>query len=164
MGVGLRVDNITTEVGTSDFFHAFFSTVSFHLERDGWGSRFPELFNELYQGDLPPEHCEKVLADLETIRSELSSLEPGQVVWDIDDPEARPPWGDNISDEITSLSNYFVTSGGRDLLEVLIECLEYQKSQGVSMTIAQTPPRGIDHGRGATIEFGVKAEKKGSQK
>ncbi len=164
MGVGLRVGNITTEVGTSDFLHAFFSTVSFHLERDGWGSRFPELFNELYQGDLPLKHCDKVLTDLETIRSELASLDPGKVVWDIDNAELRPPWGDNISDEITSLANYFVTSGGRDLFEVLIECLEYQKSQGVNMTIAQTPPRRIDQGTGATFELLVKANDKSSRK
>lgn len=164
MGVGLRVDNITTEVGTSDFFHAFFSTVSFHLEPDGWGSRFPELLNELYQGDLPLEHCEKVLTDLETVRSELASLNPGKVVWDIENPESRPPWGDNISDEITSLAIYFVTSGGRDLFEVLFECLEYQKSRRVNMTITQTPPRRIDHGKGVTFEFCVKADKESGQK
>ncbi|MDX1527868.1 MAG: immunity 70 family protein [Gammaproteobacteria bacterium] len=163
MGVGLRVGNITTEVGTGDFLHAFFSTVSFHLERDGWGSRFPELFNELYQGDLPPEHCDKVLADLETIKSELASLEPGQVVWDIDNLEAQPPWGDHISEEITSLANYFVTSGGRDLFEVLIECLEYQVSQSVNMTIAQTPPRRIDQHKGATFELSVKGKDTGKE-
>jgi hypothetical protein len=45
------------------------------------------------------------------------------VVWDIDNPEARPPWGDDISSDITDLSNYFVTSDGRDLFEVLDEAM-----------------------------------------
>ncbi|MDR4281828.1 hypothetical protein FO523_22550, partial [Bacillus subtilis KCTC 1028 = ATCC 6051a] len=36
----------------------------------------------------------------------------------------RPPWGDNISDEITDLSNYFVTSDGEDFINLLKNALE----------------------------------------
>lgn len=37
-----------------------------------------------------------------------------KVIWDIDDMTKMPPWGKNISKDITDLSNYFVTSDGKD--------------------------------------------------
>jgi 2,3-bisphosphoglycerate-dependent phosphoglycerate mutase len=45
------------------------------------------------------------------------------VVWDFEQRNVRPPWGDNISPTITSLADYFVTSDGRDLLAVIEEAL-----------------------------------------
>lgn len=46
MAVCIKVGSIIDEIGTSDFFHAFFSTVSYNLE-EAWGSRFPVLFKHL---------------------------------------------------------------------------------------------------------------------
>jgi len=40
----------------------------------------------------------------------------------------RPPLGNDISAEITDLSNYFVTSAGRDLIGLVAECLEELQS------------------------------------
>lgn len=40
------------------------------------------------------------------------------MIWDIEDLSKQPPWGDKISDRITSLANYFVTSDGRDFIDV----------------------------------------------
>ena len=40
-------------------------------------------------------------------------------MWDFENRKARPPWGDGISPHIVSLGNYFVTSDGKDLFEVL---------------------------------------------
>jgi 2,3-bisphosphoglycerate-dependent phosphoglycerate mutase len=137
MTVGFRVGGIIDEVGTSDFLHAFFSTISFHLEPEGWGTRYPELMNELYQGKLEQEAAEKVLKDVATIREQLKEFPPSDVVWDMERPDATPPWGDDISTDITDLSRYFVTSTGRDIFEVLIECLEALKSEGGCMTVDQ---------------------------
>jgi hypothetical protein len=41
MTVGLQIHGITTEIGTGSFFHAFFSTISHHLEPKGWGTVYP---------------------------------------------------------------------------------------------------------------------------
>jgi hypothetical protein len=46
------------------------------------------------------------------------------VVWDIEDRSRRPPWGDDIAPEITSLADYFVTNDGKDLFEVLFAALD----------------------------------------
>ena len=41
-----------------------------------------------------------------------------------------PPWESNISADITDLSNYFVTSTGRDLISSLKEILEELRDRG----------------------------------
>lgn len=130
MTVGLKLGSITDEIGGQDFFHAFFSTISHRLEKDGWGSRFPCLLNKLYQGKLEKVDAKKALEELDVITSELSKLSPDKVVWDIENLDATPPWGSNISGDITDLSNYFVTSTGRDLIGVLKECLAEQLDRG----------------------------------
>ena len=66
MAVGVKVGSITDEIGTDDFFHAFFSTVSGSLEVR-WGERFPAL-KQLYDGSLPPDQASAALAELAEIR------------------------------------------------------------------------------------------------
>ena len=137
MAVGFKVGNIVDEIGTHDFLHAFFSTISHHLEPKGWGTEYPELMKELYQGQLDCGHAERALRDVREIREKLKSFPPSAVVWDNENPSVRPPWGDNISSDITDLSNYFVTSTGRDMFDVTVECLDALAREGGSMAIVQ---------------------------
>jgi len=124
MSVGIQVGNRHREIGAGSFLHCFFSTVSSVLEPRGWGSRFPALMNRLYQGELPVGEIRNARSELETIRRELAAHPPSAVVWDIEDRSRRPPWGDDIAPEITSLADYFVTSAGQDLFEVLFAALD----------------------------------------
>ncbi len=117
--VGLRLGNLYWEIGSPDFFHAFFSTISYHLEPDGFGAQFPTLMGHLYAGELGPELGTDAKDELVAARRGLMNLRPDQVIWDIEDLTAKPPWGSNISPDITNLSEYFVTSDGRDVFEVL---------------------------------------------
>ena len=55
MAVGFTVGFYYYSIGSADFLHSFFSTVAVNLEGGKWGSRFPVLMNELYQGKLPVE-------------------------------------------------------------------------------------------------------------
>ncbi len=137
MSVGFKVGSIIDEIGSPSFMHAFFSTISYHLEPKGWGTRFPELMDELYQGSLDASKAKKATADVISIRKELKSFKPSQVIWDIENLSAKPPWGDKISTDITDLSNYFVTSTGKDLFEVLLECLAALIVEGGEMTVEQ---------------------------
>ena len=43
----------------------------------------------------------------------------------MNDKSKLPPWKDHISDQITSLANYFVTADGKDLFDELISLLQY---------------------------------------
>lgn len=122
-------------IGTADFLHAFFSTVCERLENGKWGSRFPHLMNELYQGVLPVKHLAAGTEELSQIKQELAQFAPDQVIWDIDDRSLTPPWGDNISDDITDLSNYFVTSEGEDFLSVFAAALDKAQQRNASLKI-----------------------------
>lgn len=125
MAVELRAGSVVWPIGTSDFLHAFFSTIAVRLEPEGWGSRFPAVMKTLYAGEIGGEDAARAVAELEQIRSELRRFPPSEVVWDSQDLSKRPPWGDEIADTITDLGNYFVTEDGRDLFDVLEEAVGY---------------------------------------
>lgn len=72
---------------------------------------------------------------IEEICSLLQLISPEKVVWDIEDLSKQPPWGANISEEITDLSNYFVTSSGEDLIILLKHALDKSKELKVSLKI-----------------------------
>lgn len=124
MGVSLRVGPIAYPIGAGAFLGAFFDTVTGRLEDGVRGRRFPRL-SDLYQhGELEIAHLDGATGELSVIREQLSLLPPSAVIWDLDDPAAAPPWGDDIAPRITDLSNYFVTSDGRQLLDVIQAALD----------------------------------------
>lgn len=129
MAVGFRIDFLWYQVGHGDFLHSFFSTVCYHLEEGRWGAKYPYLMNKLYQGSLAWEDVRFAREELTCIRNGLSKLAPSEVVWDMDDLTKRPPWGDNISNDITDLSNYFVTSDGRDLIAVIFKVFDEAEAE-----------------------------------
>lgn len=123
MAVGFKVKYYWCQIGNGEFLHAFFSTICFRLENKQWGSKYPYLMNELYQGELKRNHIENAVKELKRVKKELRKFRPSEVVWDIDDLKAKPPWGDNISTEIKNLSEYFVTSEGEDLIDMMEKAL-----------------------------------------
>jgi hypothetical protein len=135
MAVGLRVGQITDELGSADFVHAFFSTISGNCE-EAWGAKYPFLMNHLYLGHLKAQDAGKALAELRDARTILARLPVAKLIWDIEDASAAPPWGDNIAADITALGNYFVTSVGRDMFAVFEEALQEAIDTGEDASIA----------------------------
>lgn len=124
MAAGLLVDCFFYELGHSDFVHSFFSTISYHLEKQGWGSKYPLIMNDLYKEKLNWKDVEKTKDNLIEIKQALSKYPPDWIIWDIDDLSKTPPWGDKISSEVTNLANYFATPNGKTFFEVLNIALE----------------------------------------
>ena len=91
--------------------------------------------NELYQGTLDKDNVETAIVELKKIQLELQAFSPDKVVWDIDDLSKQPPWGKNISNDITNLSNYFVTSDGEDFITIFFNALEKAKKMQIDLTI-----------------------------
>jgi hypothetical protein len=135
MAVSLRVGTNEWPVGTGDFLFAFFSTVAARLEPEGWGTRFPAVMCELYGGRVEGGAAARAWGELERIRGELAAFAPDEVVWDAEDRSRRPPWGEDIAPEITSLADYFVTDDGRDLLGVLDEAVGYAVRSGLPLIV-----------------------------
>lgn len=121
--VGFTVSFNYYQIGSADFLHSFFSTVAYHLENKKWGSRYPFIMNRLYQGELSAEEISSAINELEEIQKRLCRFSPDKVIWDFDDLSIQPPWGANISNDITDLSNYFVTSDGEDFITVFQHAL-----------------------------------------
>lgn len=120
MAVGLMVGNRFYTIGTGDFFNSFFSTIYINLEKSNWGTKYPITMNYLYRGELPYDLVKDGRLELENIRQELQYFPPSKVVWNFENLDENPPWGNDISPHIANLSNYFVTSEGDDLFEVMI--------------------------------------------
>jgi len=85
---------------------------------------------KLYQGELPHVDAAGALKELQQARAELSRLPVRRLVGNIEDRSKRPPWGDDIASTITDLSNYFVTSTGRDVFATVQEILEVAVTEG----------------------------------
>ena len=111
MAVGFKVDIFFYETGHPDFYIAF-STMSYHTESEGWGTKYPLLMKNLYFDKLRWEDTEEALQNVEEIRKILSELPPAEVIWDIEHMEKQPPWGNKIPNKITSLANYHATPTG----------------------------------------------------
>ncbi len=124
MSVGLSVKYYWYQVGTSDFLYSFFSTVAYNLENQKWGSRFPYIMNEFYEGYIKKNHIKFALSELDTITKELRRFSCDKIIWSFEDLSLSPPWGNRISSDITDLSNYFVTSEGEDFLTILKHAFE----------------------------------------
>ncbi len=121
MSLSLWTGEKRFEVGSPSFLKSFFSTVFVRLEGENWGSRYPIVMNELYSGRLSHPQAGAAESELGAIREGLASFAPKDVVWDFENRVAKPPWGDAINPEIRSLADYFVTSDGKDLIDVLRE-------------------------------------------
>ena len=123
MSLGVNVGELTWRVGSPDLLHAFFSTISVRLEPLGWGSRFPALMNELYDGELEPGRVETALSELLLARRELSLLPADRLVWDADAPDVPSPRGSAVADGAPDASKCFFTDEGKDLFDVLLAAL-----------------------------------------
>ena len=110
MAVGFKVKYYWFQVGNGDFLHSFFSTICLRLENGEWGSKYPRIMKSLYQGILRHEDLNDAINELAEIKEGLEKLSPKEVVWDIEDLELTPPWGTDISSEITNLSNYAINN------------------------------------------------------
>lgn len=135
MAVGFKVKYYWFQIGSGDFLHSFFSTICLRLENGEWGSKYPTLMKTLYQGTLKHEFINDAINELVEIKKGLEKLPPQEVVWDIENLELMPPWGNDISSEITNLSNYFVTSEGENLITILSNALSKAKNLNEDISI-----------------------------
>lgn len=135
MSVSIYVGHIGYPIGAPSFLNAFFSTVALRLEDGHWGSRFPRLMHDLYAGHLVGVSATDARSELSAIRRLLRERPVSEIVWDAEDPSAQPPWGDNVSDDITNLAEYFVTTEGLPLLDVLDDALAHAERSRLDVRV-----------------------------
>ena len=136
--IGLSVKFLFFSIGDGDFFNSFFYSIHHHLERDSWGDTYPCVFGEFYLGHVAYDRLPILDKELKEIQERLKLFSPSQVVWDIEDSNKNPPWGNELSESITDLSNYYVTSSGKDLFEVLFNAIEEAKKLRSDIKVRST--------------------------
>ena len=135
MGVGFVIGDNAWEIGSSDFLKGFFSTISYYLEAEGWGTQYPELMQQLYRGGLDASDAKQALIHVIGIRDKLKGIQPVRIIWDIDNPNSAAPWANSAIPSGADLPACFITSNGRRLFDVLIECLKLLETKGGKLTI-----------------------------
>lgn len=108
LGPGLEFE--LADVSTLD---AFFATVSYRLEPDGWGTRFPLTLDHLNAGRLGPGSAPAAVTELETIGRELRELPARKAVWDFQDTRPRDDAALPVNRAAANLHDYFVAADGR---------------------------------------------------
>jgi hypothetical protein len=129
----LYVGNTMWRVGQDDFLHSFFSTVAYQVEREGWGSRFQVLMNELYMGRLPKEHVPQAREELQEVRARLSELQPADRVYSYDEPNKPTPW--DVPPGAATLADCFLSSSGTNLLDLLARALDVSQEADADVEI-----------------------------
>jgi 2,3-bisphosphoglycerate-dependent phosphoglycerate mutase len=136
MAIQLRTADSSFEIGSSDLLRSFFDSIDVHLTKGIFGRKYPVVLGRFQEGNLAYEELDKAKEELEHIQKRLHKIPPGKVIWDKYDRSSKPPWGDDISPEITSLANYFVTSDGDDLFEIIHQAIATARQERSGITIA----------------------------
>ncbi|MBV9657922.1 MAG: hypothetical protein JO295_07410 [Verrucomicrobia bacterium] len=138
---------------------AFFATVSYRLEPDGWGTRFPITLDYLHAGRLGPAEAAAAQAELETIARELRALPARKAVWDYQDtrPRAVPPGFPGVNPAAENLDAYFVAAddGRTPLVERLRELAVACRERGQTLRLATSEGRKQLKGALFVLGFGL---------
>ena len=135
MAIGIHSKTKAFDIGSGAFLGSFFDTIEIRLTQGALGNKFPTILGELYRGSMAFSQLDMAREELMQIQLLLKQFKPSEIIWDKYDRSKRPPWGDNISPAITDLSNYFVTSEGKDLFAVLFEAIAYAQNEQSGLTI-----------------------------
>ena len=90
MSLAARVGDKRFEIGDAAFLKAWFSTIVNRLESEDWGNFYPVIMRDLYSGSLSHSRAADALKELAAIRAHFAQLPPDRVVWDFENPDARP--------------------------------------------------------------------------
>lgn len=74
--VTFRVGYMMYEIGAASFLHSFFSTVAYRLEKGKWGSKYPVIMDELYQGRLSCDNVPAAKKEIEKIKKNSQNIRP----------------------------------------------------------------------------------------
>jgi len=111
------------DIGTSDLWFCFYSTVAIRLSNIK--SRIPDALEFMKNQKCVYSKCLETARQFNLIRDELSCHPVSDIVYNMNDPNQKAPWEGRISNVITSCGNFFTTADGKDLIFELTALLCY---------------------------------------
>ena len=109
-----------TELAAPDIAQALFATITYRLEPQGRGSRFPVVILGLYGGRLLPHEMRAALAEMDVIANELQGMPPDRAIRSLKD--LTPFRAGNGA--APSLFEYFLALDGKPLVASLRTAVE----------------------------------------
>ncbi len=139
----LRVGRETFDLGPAIIFDGLFSTITYRLEPNGRGSRFPKVMNRLYGGRLDPSEVQDAARELEEIEAGLAQLHSDHTVWSLSDLRRREDSGLPVNHSAANVRDYFVATDGRRLVDALrdVVLLGRARNKPVELASAKTLQR-----------------------
>jgi 2,3-bisphosphoglycerate-dependent phosphoglycerate mutase len=119
----LRVGDQSYGSACGPVVQGLFATITYRLEPNGRGSRFPLIMNRLYGGRLDPRDVPAALRELDEIEAGLNRLAPERVVWSFTDLRRLDDRGFPVNRGASNVSDYFVSTDGRPLLTSVREAV-----------------------------------------
>lgn len=135
MNVGFRYSSIWNEFGDSDLLHSFFSSICYHLESCNWGSKYEYMLKKFYYEKLNAEEIEYALKELINIRLKFKELRPQDIIWDIEDTSKKTPDNYLLKSKALDLSECFISKGGKNIFDILLETFEFCNRKKFSIKI-----------------------------
>ncbi len=133
-----RCGGWSVAVGDRRLLDSLVASLSYRLEPEGFGSRFPVLLGEALAGRLEPSRAGEALRELEIASHELRELPPSKAIDTLD--ERKPldlsalPFG-----AASSLYDLYRTPEGRPMLEVIAEALQVCQQRNTVLTLRAGP-------------------------
>ncbi|SHK18951.1 Immunity protein 70 [Clostridium cavendishii DSM 21758] len=135
MNVGLFYSEIWWEIGSPDLLHSLFSTISYNLEQNGWGSKYPYLLKKLYNSKIERGETEMALNEIMDIKEKFLSLSAQNMIWDIEETTKKVPLNYNYHLKAQNLAECFISVGEKNIIEKLIETLEWCTKKNFTLEI-----------------------------
>ena len=98
---------------------ALFATISYRLEPQGRGTRFPIVMNRLYAGGLKPPEMLAAAAELDVIARELQTVAVDRAIASLDTLRPFRAGAPHVDERAADLFHYFLARDGRPLVTAL---------------------------------------------
>jgi len=151
----LRVGSQTYDLGPPAIIDGLFATISYRLEPDGRGSRFPTLMRLVFAGRMSPADAPAASRELEEVEGGLAALPPDRAVWSLSDLRRRDDSRLPVNRAAHSVRDYFVAGDGRPLLAALQEAIHFSRVRNEPVLLASSEARKRSVGAMTAIAIGL---------
>lgn len=138
----LRVGTETFDLGPPLIVEGLFATITYRLEPNGRGSRFPTVMNRLYAGRLEPSDVAAASRELEEIDTGLALLPSDRTVWSLTDLRRRDDRRLPVNRAAHNARDYFVAGDGLPLVTTLRAAARLCAEKNEPLELASAEARG----------------------
>jgi hypothetical protein len=125
-------DNVKyVDAGSADIWFSLKYTVTGLLKEESRKIKLADTFLE--KGSCASTKAKETAKQMRIVKDELSKYSADEVIYNEKNHAIKAPWLNNRSEHITKCNQAFVTADGKNLLDELIDILEYAGDNGVDV-------------------------------